>query len=579
MRVGEYYLSNYNKCITFAPLFLNNMWRMLMINRLLIISVTLVFSLKSYSQDTVNVSIIGTGDIMLGSNYPSEAKLPVNDGKDLLRNVRTILQSADLTFGNLEGCFLNSGGTRKSCNSGCYYFRMPDRYVERLLDAGFDVINIANNHIGDFGQQARTNTVKVLKEAGLAYAGLKDICETSEFEINGVKYGFCGFSPNNGTVKITDLAYAKKIVAGLDKTCDIVIVSFHGGAEGPKNNRVTRKTETFYGENRGNVYEFAHAVIDAGADVVFGHGPHVVRAAELYKDRFIIYSMGNFCTSGDFSINGISGYAPVVKIYTDKKGVFRNGQIFSALQKDKTGPVIDETNAAAKEIKRLTELDFPETQLNIFDDGRIERKDKSMTNSHQAIKNITSKPLASLTSAYQRKQGSLTAEVPKALPIKRIAEHILPKLVVEKTFFIGQSDKKNGAFSFAENIVSYSKNYLGLPYRRGSKGPHNFDCSGFTSFVFNNFGYKLSSGCVEQVNQGAKIDKEQLQTGDLIFFKGRNVKSSRVGHVGIVVSNDKGNITFIHACNRGVIIENLNKSEYYKPRYVTGCRIIEEKCI
>jgi cell wall-associated NlpC family hydrolase len=554
------------------------MWQMLMINKLLIIVVTLIFSLKSYSQDATNVSIIGTGDIMLGSNYPSEAKLPINDGKDLLSNVKTILQSADVTFGNLEGCFLNSGGTRKSCNSGCYYFRMPDRYVERLLDAGFDVINIANNHMGDFGQQGRTNTIKVLKEAGLAYAGLKDICETSEFEINGVKYGFCGFSPNNGTVKITDLNYAKKIVAGLDKICDIVIVSFHGGAEGPKNNRVTRKTETFYGENRGNVYEFAHAVIDAGADVVFGHGPHVVRAAELYKDRFIIYSMGNFCTSGDFSISGISGYAPIVKIYTDKKGVFLNGQIFSALQKDKTGPVMDETNSAAKEIKRLTELDFPESQLNIFEDGRIERKDKSRANiDQQPVKQITAKPLASLTSVYQRKHGSLTVEVPKTLPVKRITGYVLPKLIAEKTFSIKQSNKKNGMFSFAENIVTYSKNYLGLPYRRGSKGPLSFDCSGFTSFIFNSFGYKLSFKCVEQVNQGAKLDKERLQMGDLIFFKGRNVKSLQVGHVGIVVSNDDGNITFIHACNRGVIIENLNNSEYYKPRYVTGCRIIAEK--
>jgi cell wall-associated NlpC family hydrolase len=550
---------------------------MLMIDKLFLIVATLVFSLKSYSQDTVNVSIIGTGDIMLGSNYPSEAKLPVNDGKDLLNNVKTILRSADVTFGNLEGCFLDSGGTRKSCNSGCYYFRMPNRYVERLLDAGFDVINIANNHNGDFGQQGRTNTVKVLKEAGLAYAGLKDVCETSEFEINGVKYGFCGFAPNNGTVKITDLAYAKKIVAGLDSTCDIVIVSFHGGAEGAKNNHVTRKTETFYGENRGNVYEFAHAVIDAGADVVLGHGPHVVRAAELYKDRFIIYSMGNFCTSGDFSISGISGYAPIVKIYTDRKGVFRKGQIFSALQKDKTGPVMDETNSAAKEIKRLTELDFPETQLNIFEDGRIERKDKPVADvNQQPVRKITAKPLAALTSVYQREYGSLRAETPRALPVRKITKHLLPELVVEKTFLTGQANKKVEMSSFAETIVTYSKNYLGLPYRRGSKGPRSFDCSGFTSFVFSNFGYKLSFGCVEQVNQGSKIDKEKLETGDLIFFKGRNVKSSRVGHVGIVVSNNDGNITFIHACNRGVIIENLDESEYYKPRYVTGRRIIAE---
>jgi cell wall-associated NlpC family hydrolase len=547
----------------------------------------LTFSLNGYSQDTATVSIIGTGDIMLGSNFPSEAKLPTNDGKDLLLNVKSILQNADLTFGNLEGCFLNSGGTKKSCRSGCYYFRMPDRYVERLLDAGFDVMNIANNHMGDFGEQGRTNTVKVLKAAGLKFAGLKDICETDKFEIGGVKYGFCGFAPNSGTVKITDLEYAKKIVSELDKTCDIVIVSFHGGAEGAANNRVTRKSETFYGENRGNVYEFAHAVIDAGADVVFGHGPHVVRAAELYKDRFIIYSMGNFCTSGDFSINGISGYAPIVKIYTDKKGVFKNGQIFSALQKDKTGPVLDEKNSAAKEIKRLTLLDFPQTQLNISDEGRIERgnnnnnKISEVSKKQHIITRITAKS-ALLKNKYSlslhQKQNSLAAETRKSVPVKKIDIEFTPVLF-EKTSLsevTPLSTRDSGMVSFTESIIDYSKNYLGYPYRRGTHGPNSFDCSGFTSFIFKNFGYNLSSGCITQVNQGTKIDKEELRTGDLIFFKGRDTKSSRVGHVGIVISNNNGNITFIHACNRGVIIEDLDNSPYYKPRYVTGLRIIEE---
>jgi poly-gamma-glutamate capsule biosynthesis protein CapA/YwtB (metallophosphatase superfamily) len=496
----------------------------------LFIVILSAFSVQIYAQKQATenelVSIIGTGDIMLGSNYPSDAKLPVLDGKELLSHVKDILRDADVTFGNLEGCILDKGGNVKSCNSGCYFFRMPDRYVNYLVDAGFDVMNIANNHNGDFGAPGRENTVKVLKAAGLYYAGLKDICETSRFEINGVKYGFCGFAPNTGTVKITDLEYAKKLVKELDKDCDIVIVSFHGGAEGKTYNHVTRKTETFYGENRGNVYEFAHAVIDAGADVVFGHGPHVVRATELYKDRFIIYSMGNFCTSGDFSISGISGYAPIVKVFTDKKGKFVKGKIISALQKDKNGPVLDPDNSAAKEIKRLTESDFPETPLSISNDGTIQRKGEK-----------------SETSASWLQQHLTTDEAPSEF--------------------------------VAQNIIDFSQQFIGKPYHRGSKGPNAFDCSGFTSFIFKNFGYKLSPGCVTQVNQGTKISKEELQTGDLIFFKGRNAKSTRVGHVGIVISNNgKGDITFIHASHRGVIIDDLKSSAYYKPRYVTGLRVL-----
>jgi cell wall-associated NlpC family hydrolase len=508
--------------------------------RLLIGTVVIsLFFIPVFSQVQNNenlVSVIGTGDIMLGSNYPSEAKLPPHDGQLLMRDVKDILRDADLTFGNLEGCFLNEGGQLKSCKSGCYYFRMPDRYVNHLLDAGFDVINIANNHMGDFGAAGRANTVKTLKEAGLYYAGLEKVCETSVFELNGIKYGFCGFAPNSGTVKITNLAYAKELVSKLDSECDIVIVSFHGGAEGQTNNRVTRKTETFYGENRGNVYEFAHGVIDAGADIVFGHGPHVVRAAELYNDRFIIYSMGNFCTSGDFSISGISGYAPIVKVLTDKKGKFVRGQIFSFLQKDKTGPLADPKYSAAKEIKRLTELDFPQTSLTISEEGIITRKDS-----------VQQPPMTDHLSP-EAESGNEPQFTNDSIPV-----------------------------TITQSIIDFSKQFIGIPYRRGSHGPKAFDCSGFTSFVFKKFGYDLSSSCTSQVTQGLQIDKKQLKTGDLIFFKGRNIRSSRAGHVGIVLSNNEGNVTFIHACHRGVQIDELNKSPYYIARYITGLRVLDEK--
>jgi len=467
------------------------------------------------------VSVIGVGDIMLGSNYPTAAKLPPNDGRDLLRNVKDILADADLTFGNLEGCILDEGGTPKPCKSHCYFFRMPDRYVNHLLDAGFDVMNIANNHNGDFGQKGRENTVKVLKEAGLHYAGLKNECETDTFTIDGVKYGFCGFAPNSGTVQITDLAYAKALVAGLDSLCDIVIVSFHGGAEGKAYNRVPKRTENYLGQNRGDVHAFAHAVIDVGADVVLGHGPHVVRAAELYKDRFIAYSMGNFCTSGDFNINGACGYAPIVKVFTDKTGKFVKGQIVSCLQKDKNGPVIDSAHTAAKEIRRLTLLDFPQSGLTISEDGQIEPSEK---------------PTAS---DYKETLFDLPA-------------------------------------CLADEIIEYSKQFLGCPYRRGSTGPKRFDCSGFTSYVFKKFGYNLSRDSRSQALQGIPLNTNELRTGDLVFFKGRNSRSKRIGHVGIVVSNDDGRFSFIHACFRGVRIDALENSDYYKQRYVTGLRVLDE---
>ncbi|HFC6922515.1 TPA: CapA family protein [Neisseria meningitidis] len=100
-------------------------------------------------------------------------------------------------------------------------------------------------------------------------------------------------------------------------------------------------TEIFYGENRGNVVEFARLAVDSGADVVFGQGSHVTRAVELYRDRFISYSGGNFATYGAINTSGISGIAPIFKIITDKQGKFISGTIIPITQADDKIPKID----------------------------------------------------------------------------------------------------------------------------------------------------------------------------------------------------------------------------------------------
>lgn len=322
------------------------------------------------------ISIIGVGDIMLGTSYPSERYLP--PGKNcapLLREVRCILQSADLTVGNLEGCFSNSAPLAKRCKDStkCYAFRMPERFVFCLKEAGFDVLTIANNHSGDFGDLGRRTTVKLLDSVNIYHAGWIKY-PVSVFTKDSVTYGIASFAPNRGTVSIHDTLYAKRLVKELRSKCDIVIATFHGGAEGSKYQHVTRKTERFYGENRGNVYQFAHAVINAGADVVFGHGPHVPRAIELYQNRFIAYSLGNFCTYGRFNLRGVNGLAPIVKIWVNTDGEFIRGEIFSARQPGAIGTVPDRNNTVAKLIKQLTEADFPESQLIIDNSGKITRK-------------------------------------------------------------------------------------------------------------------------------------------------------------------------------------------------------------
>lgn len=320
--------------------------------------------------------VIGVGDMMLGTNYPSASYLPPQGGKTMLADVADTLRNADLTFGNLEGTILDEGGTAKRCNNpaACYVFRSPESYAKHFSDAGFDLLSLANNHSGDFGPIGRKRTKAVLDAEGIAYAGLAGTDETAIVERNGIKYGFCAFAPNSGTCDVRNISRAKQIVGSLVDKVDVIVVSFHGGAEGAKHQHVPRKYETYYGENRGNVYEFAHAVIDAGADIVFGHGPHVTRAMELYKDRLICYSLGNFCTYGRFNVRGVNGVAPIVSLRIDDEGKFIDGQVIPIYQMKTHGPKYDGQKRAIKLLQDLTAADFPETSLSIGDNGELGRK-------------------------------------------------------------------------------------------------------------------------------------------------------------------------------------------------------------
>lgn len=321
------------------------------------------------------ITVVGVGDIMLGTNYPSEAYLPPEDGKNSLTPVTPFLENADLTFGNLEGVLLSGKGTVKRCSNPklCYAFKSPDHYVTILKDAGFDVLSLANNHSADFGKIGKTNTVKVLQNAGIYFAGLLEH-PFSIFEKEGITYGFCAFAPNVSTMKINDYKKVEEIIKHLEAQVDIVIVSFHGGAEGQSYRNVTRKREYYVGEDRGNPYEFARLVIDAGADIVFGHGPHVTRTVDLYKNRFIAYSLGNFATYGRFSLRGAKGVAPIVKVSVNSKGEFLEANITSIKQINRGIPVIDSENQALKEIIALKKTDFPESDLLISDTGDVRKK-------------------------------------------------------------------------------------------------------------------------------------------------------------------------------------------------------------
>lgn len=318
----------------------------------------------SFSQQKDSLRIVAVGDMMLGSAFPTVQSLPKDDARSAFKSVVKHLQQAELTVGNLEGVLMDKGKSDKCKDSKgqCFAFRMPERYTALFKEAGFDILSVANNHSGDFGEAGRTATAKALSKAELAYAGFQNHPYTI-FVKDGVKYGFCAFAPNEGTLSMLDLDAARTLVMDLNALTDVVIVFFHGGAEGAKHQHVNRQAENFYGQERGNVYAFAHAVIDAGADLVLGSGPHVTRAMELYKNRLIAYSLGNFCTYGRFNLDGPNGIAPMLKVNVNGKGEFLSAEVLSVKQLENHFPQPDVQHTAWKYLRDLTRADFPETGL------------------------------------------------------------------------------------------------------------------------------------------------------------------------------------------------------------------------
>ena len=322
------------------------------------------------------VTIACVGDMMLGLNFPDNAPLlPVHDGAHLFDDVRDILTSADLAAGNLECLLLDKGGQHRIVHDPkyAYFFRSPERYVNHFVNAGFDFLTIGNNHLRDFGEIGVVSTMRVLDEAGIAYAGLKNRAELAVVERDGVRYGLCAFAPFEEMCQITDYDLVRETISKLrhEHECDLVIVTHHGGAEGSGASHVTRKPEWFGGGDRGNVYEFSHICVDAGADLVFGHGPHVVRGMEVYKGKIIAYSLGNFCTPYKMNITGRCGYAPILVVRMTTEGEFRGGEIVSATQRTRTGPKRDAERAVVKEVQQLSKADFPESKLVIANDGTL----------------------------------------------------------------------------------------------------------------------------------------------------------------------------------------------------------------
>ncbi len=311
------------------------------------------------------------GDTMMGSEL-SNAGLPKDDGAALFSAYAERMRAADIAFLNLEGALLDSGRSYKcpeDTEKGCYAFRTPVRFVKNLTGAGIDVVSFANNHANDYQEAGRRSTTAALDAEGIAVAGPLD--REVILQVGDTRVGIVGFatSPLGGDLR--DIPLATAMVAEMAGKADLVVVSFHGGAEGKSAQHVPQGTETFMGENRGDLRAFTHAVVDAGADLVVGHGPHVLRGMEVYKDRLIAYSMGNFVTYGGFNLQGVNGLTALLEVDLHPDGRLAGGAIVSGRQVSPGGPILDPDHEAVATIRALSAADFPDTAATIDEMGRI----------------------------------------------------------------------------------------------------------------------------------------------------------------------------------------------------------------
>jgi len=343
-------------------------------HKFLIVIVVLFLFLPSFAITQFRLKAVG--DVMFGSYTPS-LEVPEKGGEEYLP-IALYLSGVSLVFANLEGSFATSTMKASKCSPAsraagrCYEFGMPETFAPLLKKLGITVVSLDNNHSEDYGIEGYNFTKRLLDDIGISYAPKKGY---STLQYGSTSVGVVAFGFSTSSYTVSDIETAKSIVSKLAKKFNILIVTFHGGAEGRKALNTPKTTEMFMGENRGNLPLFAKTVIDAGADLVLGHGPHVLRAMELYKDRLIVYSMGNFLTYGHFNLKNENGVTAIFDVTLDaNNGAFQNGNIIPVVQIGKGIPTYDSTKSAITLLQRLTKEDFPMTGLSISNDGEIRKQ-------------------------------------------------------------------------------------------------------------------------------------------------------------------------------------------------------------
>jgi len=252
---------------------------------------------------------------------------------------------------------------------GCHQFRLPPSFAGHLRDAGFQLMNLANNHTYDQGQAGYDNTTDALDDVGIKHTG--EAGQITTVRVKGLRVAVIGFAIYSWTQNLNDISGSAALVKKAAKQADLVVVQMQGGAEGSDRSHVVKGHENFLGEDRGDLIRFTHKMIDAGADVVFGHGPLIMRGMEFYKGRLIAYSLGNFCGYGVLSSVGYLGVGGILKVTLHEDGTWAGGTLVPTEMVNGGYAAVDKQKRAIGFVRDLSEADFGDSAAQLDSKGRI----------------------------------------------------------------------------------------------------------------------------------------------------------------------------------------------------------------
>lgn len=341
------------------------------------------------------VRLAFVGDINLGTTTLADG-VPPDSGRGLLDAARPALVG-DLVVGNFEGVLADTGTSEKceqlrvrvhhrpsrkrrrqvvdtaSARPGCYAFRTPTALAPRLVEAGFTHLNLANNHANDYGPAGRASTERILDSLGLRrYGPLGRVAlDTVRRGDSVTTVALIGFATYPWAYDLLDLARSAAVVDSIRPLADLVIVTFHGGSEGVRALHVPEAAESLGHEPRGELRRWARAVIDAGADAVVGHGPHVLRGIEFYRGKPVVYSLGNFLTYRGFNLDGPLGVTGVLRLEYAPDRRLRVARFVPMVQRPLEGPTPDSAGTALELIRRLSVEDFGASAARVSEDGDL----------------------------------------------------------------------------------------------------------------------------------------------------------------------------------------------------------------